>query len=70
MIQTMGMEWTSFLTEITKLALYYLGGGVPWLDDVQSNHQTDARDSVGYGIAFSSDKMSYNRRQKIIDIHI
>ena len=46
------------------MALYYLGGGVLWLDDVRSNHQTYARYSVGYDIAFSSDEMSYERRQK------
>ena len=53
----------SFLMESTKLVLYYLGGGVPGLDDIQYNHQTDARYRIGYDIAFGSDARSYERYQ-------
>ena len=57
----MDVEFTSVLTESTKLVLYYLGGGVPWLDDVISNHQKDDMDRVGYNIMFGSDERSYER---------
>ena len=60
----MDVEFKNVLTESNKLVLYYLGGGVPWLDDVQSNYQTDVRDCIRYYIAFVSDAGSYKRCQK------
>ena len=61
--QLMDVEFTSFLTDITKLVLYYLGGGVLWLYESLSNHQTDARDRAVYNNAFVSNLRSYERCQ-------
>ena len=47
LIQIVDVEFKSVLTDITKLVLYYMGGGIMWLDDAQSNYQAYARDNVG-----------------------
>ena len=57
--QLVDVELMSVLTEITKLAIYYLSSGIPWLDGVWSNHKKYARYCVGYDIVFGSDASSY-----------
>ena len=67
----MDVEFTSVLTDSTKLVIYYLSVGFLWLDDVQSNHQIDYRDRVICHFLLVSDARSYeicqnNHRQPLV----